>query len=133
MFYALFLMILLTFIVGGFVINARVASVKQGLVAPSYFLLMEAKQVPERIVATTRCFNNLFEAPVLFYLAGALHIHWGVDNLLGLIGAYGFVVARGVQAYVHLGTNRVKWRMQAFFVSLFCIALLWINLLIWQL
>ena len=132
MFYPMVLMVLLTFVVGLVAASARFVGVRSGEVKYGYFKLMQGQEVPERVTVTTRCFNNMFEVPVLFYVACALYISLGVEGLPGLVLAWLFVALRYAQAFVHLTTNHFLHRMLAFWTSFICALLLWINLVMQQ-
>lgn len=128
MFYPMFMMILLTFIVGLVTMKHRIASVKNGSVNPTYFKLMEGQEVPEIITKTSRCFNNMFEVPLLFYVGCLLYISFGFESSIGLLFAWLFVVMRYVQAYVHLTYNHLIHRMLSFWVAFLSAMGLWLNL-----
>jgi hypothetical protein len=124
------LMVLLTFIVGLVAARARFAGVRSGEVRFAYFKLMQGQEVPDRVTVTTRCFNNLFEVPVLFYVACTLCISLGVEGLSGLVLAWLFVALRSVQALIHLTYNNFLHRMLAFWAAFMCVLLLWMNLVL---
>ena len=126
------LMVLLTFIVGLITMKYRIASVKSGAVSLKYFKLMEGEEVPEIITKTTRCFNNMFEVPVLFYAGCTLYISLGIDSQVGLVFAWIFVLMRYIQAYVHLTYNHLIHRMLSFWIAFLSTIGLWINLLFLQ-
>ncbi len=132
MFYPMISMVLLTFIVGLITMKHRIANVKSGAVNPKYFKLMEGQEVPEIITKTTRCFNNMFEVPVLFYSGCLLYIDLGVDSQIGLAFARFFVLMRYIQAYVHLTYNHLIHRMLSFWIAFLSTMGLWINLLFLQ-
>lgn len=67
-------------------------------------------------------YRNLFEAPVLFYLALGVAFAIGHVTTTVLVLAWGYVAARCVHSYIHCTYNRVKHRFYAFLVS---------NLLLW--
>jgi hypothetical protein len=133
MLYPMFFMVLLTFIVGLITMKYRIANVRSGAVSPKYFKLMEGQEVPEIITKTSRCFNNMFEVPVLFYAGSILYISLGADSQVGLACAWTFVVMRYMQAYVHLTSNNIIHRMVSFWIAFFSVMGLWINLVILQL
>ncbi len=130
MLYPMALMVLLTFIVGLVTLKTRFASVRSGDVRIKYFKLMQGQEVPDGVIATTRSFNNMFEVPVLFYVACTLYISLGVEGLPGLVFAWLFVALRYVQAFVHLTYNHLLHRMLAFWMSFICALLLWVNLVL---
>jgi hypothetical protein len=70
-------------------------------------------------------FRNLFEVPVLFYvLCGYLAITQFISLLL-LACAWGFVFLRVVHTYIHLTSNTVIRRFQAFVASTIVLYVMW--------
>ena len=132
MLYPMILMVLLTFIVGLITMKHRIDNVRSGAVSLKYFKLMEGEKVPAIITKTTRCFNNMFEVPVLFYAGCILYISLGVDSQVGLVFAWIFVLMRYLQAYVHLTYNHLIHRMLSLWIVFFSLIVLWINLLFLQ-
>ena len=130
MIYPMAMMVLLTFIVGCLAVKSRFASVKSGVVKARYFKLMEGQEVPEIVTKTTRCFNNMFEIPVLFYVVCTLYISLGVESLVGVVCAWLFVVLRYGHAYIHLTYNHVIHRMSVFWCAFLCVMVLWVNLIV---
>jgi hypothetical protein len=121
-------MVLLTFVVGAIAVKVRFASVKGGEVSAKYYKLMHGEDVPEIVTKTTRCFNNQFEIPVLFYVVCTLYISLGIESLAGVILAWLFVTLRCVQAYIHLTYNHIIHRMSAFWLAFISVMILWLNL-----
>ncbi len=132
MIYPMFAIVLLTFIIALVAIKNRVSHVKSGRVKIKYFRLMAGAEVPEIITRTTRCFNNMFEIPVLFYTGGVLYISLGIEGLLGLALAWMFVVCRYLQAFIHLSSNNVLHRMVFFWGAFISVMGLWVHLLLSQ-
>ncbi len=128
MIFAMFAVSMLTVLVGVFAVKARVESIKSGQLSPAYFSLMQGGVVPAEVIKTTRCFNNLFEVPVLFYVVCTLYLVSGVSSSVALVLAWAFFLLRCTQAYVHISYNNVSHRMLSFFLSLLCVVLLWVNL-----
>lgn len=130
MIYPIFAMVLLTFIVAIVAIRARVASVRLRQVKLGYFRLMQAdvsQQLPERVVVTTRCFNNLFEVPVLFYVVCVTSLALGHVSAFTHIIAWAFVISRYLHTWIHLTYNHVFHRMFAFWTGLILVMALWIE------
>ena len=130
MIYAIFSVSMLTILVGLIAVKARIVSVKNGQIDAGYFKLMQGQEIPELVTKTTRCFNNLFEIPVLFYIVCMLYITLGIENYVAVVLAWLFVIFRSVQAYVHITYNHVKHRMLAFGASALCVFSLWVNLVV---
>lgn len=128
MIYAMFSVSMLTILVGLIAVKARIASVKNGQLPASYFKLMQGQEVPEIVTKTTRCFNNLFEIPVLFYSVCTLYIVLGIEGTVALVIAWLFVIVRCAQAYIHISYNHVRHRLLMFGISVLCVFLLWVNL-----
>ncbi|WP_199610987.1 MAPEG family protein [Flocculibacter collagenilyticus] len=129
----MFSMVLLTFAVGCITLYIRFTSVKKRDVSIKYFQLMHdnnGKQIPDIVAKTGNHFSNLFETPVLFYVAASLTLIMGVETRLALVLAWLYVGFRIMHAYIHLTYNNVLHRMCVFWLSCFCILGLWINLLL---
>ncbi len=91
-------------------------------------LLILASSLPEIVTKTTRCFNNQFEIPVLFYVACTLYISLGIESLAGVILAWLFVALRCMHAYIHLSYNHIIHRMLVFLLAFISVIILWLNL-----
>ncbi|MEH6442678.1 MAG: MAPEG family protein [Oceanospirillaceae bacterium] len=130
MIYPMFALCLLTILVGFFTVKARFASVKKGELAAEYFELMQGEDVPREVIKTTRCLNNLFEVPILFYIACTLYLVLEVESIAGWAIAWAFVIFRCAQAYIHITYNHTRHRMVAFGCSVLCALLLWVNLVV---
>ena len=128
MIYAMFSVSMLTILVGLIAVKARAASVEDGRIVASYFKLMQGQDIPDIVTKTTRCFNNLFEIPVLFYVVCTLYIAIGVESFAAVVIAWLFVILRCAQACIHITYNHVKHRMLMFGASVLCVFFLWVNL-----
>jgi len=102
---------------------------------------MRAKRIPAQAVATATAmatrledvgpadnFRNLFEGPVLFYVAAltALVIDAASPLVVGL--AWLYVGCRVAHSTIHLTTNRVMHRFSAFVASHAVLFALWLAL-----
>ncbi|WP_426357307.1 MAPEG family protein [Pseudocolwellia sp. HL-MZ19] len=132
MLYPVFLMVLLTFVVGFITVKVRFASVKKGDVSAKYFKLMDGENVPKIVTKTSRNFNNQFEVPVLFYVVCCLFISLQIESEIAVIFAWLFVVSRIVHSYIHLTYNYIIHRMLSFWAGLMFVLGLWITLFIHQ-
>jgi hypothetical protein len=123
-------MFLLTVVVLVRLFRSRVAAVRTGQVEASYFRLYQGGDEPETTRKASRHFTNLFEAPTLFYVACLAGMIAGVAGPALLVLAWGYVVARAVHAFVHLGGNRLRKRILAYFVSWLFLAAMWMTLVV---
>lgn len=132
MVYAMATLVGVIYAIGFFTAYIRVSSVKSGKVRAGYFKLMQKKEgteIPEIITKTTRQFNNMFEVPMLFFVAGTLHIVLNTESALSLAFAWAFVAARIVQAIIHLTYNIPIHRMIAFMAGNICVIGMWCTLI----
>ena len=75
-------------------------------------------------------YRNLFEAPVLFYLARVVAARAGPATPLGLGLAGAYLALRVVDSVIHCTYNRVRHRFYAFAASTLVLCVLWIALAI---
>jgi hypothetical protein len=75
-------------------------------------------------------FRNLFELPVLFYLALVLCAQTGFVNAATLALAWAFVALRIVHSAIHCGYNRVIHRFYAYVAGFFALVALWLAIAI---
>jgi hypothetical protein len=73
-------------------------------------------------------YRNLFEAPVLFYLALVVAAFAGLATPLVLGLAWTYVALRIVHSWIHCTYNRVKHRFYAFALGTLVLVVLWIVL-----
>ena len=126
--YPMLAMVLLTFGVLIVLFRSRVRMVREGLAPVSYFRTFQGSVVePEFTVKPQRHFANLFEAPTLFYAACLAAMVTGVTGTLVVVLAWAYVAMRYMHAYIHLGGNRVRYRMRAYFASWLCLLAMWIT------
>ncbi len=128
--YPMFMMVILTIIVGVLMPYKRIKGAYAGELDQRYFRLMSKYEISENIEKYGRNFDNLFEVPVLFYAAGmcALSINLMNQTLLGFMWA--FVIIRIVHTVIHLTYNNPLHRFIPFILSLFCVLGLWINIIV---
>lgn len=106
----------------------RAAAVSSGRVNLRFYKLYRDGSEPEDIAVTSRHFVNLFEAPVLFYVAVVIAHVTGQTGLAPVALAWAYVAARVVHSFIHLGSNDVLWRFRVYGVSWMVLAALWVVL-----
>jgi hypothetical protein len=124
----MFAMVVLTAVVLATLFRSRVGAVRRGLVSADYFRIYQGAVEPESSAKSARHFTNLFEAPVLFYVVclAAMITHFTGAAMQVL--AWVYVAARTVHAYIHLGGNRLRHRIRAYFFSWFVLFAMWVYL-----
>lgn len=131
MIYAIFAMLVLTFTVAGYLLKLRVVAVRSGEVRLSSFRLNNDENIPVKMQQAARNYSNLFEMPVFFYAAGVIAVALHLDNLALTLLAWIFVITRIAHSWIHLTSNNVIRRMQAFMVGNACVILIWV-ILMWE-
>ena len=126
--YPMLALVLLTFGVLITLFRSRVRMVREGIAPVSYFRTFQGSvETPEYSAKPNRHFANLFEAPVLFYAGCLAAMVTGVTGTWVVALAWAYVAMRYAHAFIHLGGNRVRHRMRAYFVSWICLLALWIT------
>ena len=125
----LFTMVLLTFGIGMLMLRARIRAVRDGL-NPGYFHFNRGARLPDELMKVSQHYENLFELPLLFYVAClALYVTDSVD-LSSLVMAWVYVASRLAHAYVHLGHNRLRSRRRVFLLGMSVLFSLWVKLML---
>ena len=126
MIYPMFAMVVLTAVVLVTLFRSRVAAVRQDLVPVSYFGIYQGAVEPAFTAKPARHFANLFETPVLFYVACLAAMITKNTGLVMQALAWTYVLARVAHAYVHLGSNRIRHRLRVYFFSCLVLLVMWI-------
>lgn len=110
--------------------RSRVRAVRRRDISLRFFELYQGAEEPEELRALSRHFVNLFELPVLFYVACIVaYVSVQVDLWLVLL-AWFFVVSRYVHSYIHLTSNIVIQRFRVYGIGLVALVLMWLILTI---
>ncbi len=128
--YPMFAMVLLTAVVLVTLFRRRVREVRAGRVSSKYFRIYQGEVEPEAAAKAARHFSNLFEAPVLFYVACLAAMVLRLDGWLFAALAWAYVLARIVHAAVHLGGNRLRQRIAVYAISWLLLIALWIAIVL---
>lgn len=78
--------------------------------------------------AASNNLKNLFELPVLFYVAVLLSLVLMIQDGLLVILAWAFVGLRILHSLIHCSYNNVAHRFAAYALSSLCLMFLWIRL-----
>jgi hypothetical protein len=124
----MFAMVMLTFAVMVITLRARVRAVGKGEIPMSYFSLMSGADIPERIIKTSRHFNNLFEMPVIFYAGCLAYLATDMTDPMPINLAWAFVAARVVHSIIHLSYNNVMHRLVVFGIANLCLLGMWVSM-----
>jgi len=128
--YPLFAMFALTMFVAFRMGYLRYTSVSKQLIDARFFKSYRGYEEPENLRVISRHVINLFEVPVLFYVAGILILQTGQTSVLTLSLAWAYVALRYLHSYVHLSSNKVIIRFRLFVLSCLVLVALWLTLFI---
>jgi hypothetical protein len=123
-------LILLTGGMGIAMLAARYKAVREGSVSIAYFKYNRGGKQPEYLLKISHHFQNLLETPQLFYLSSILILVLERSDLLYLGLAWCYLISRCIHSWIHLGSNNVLHRKNAFVVSYILIFVIWIRLLL---
>ena len=123
----LFVQVALTFGLLFWMGGARVASIRRGDVKVRDIALGQ-QGWPERETQIGNCFHNQMQVPVLFYAVVTLALIARKADLVFVVMVWLFVLSRLVHAYVHVTSNHVPKRFQAFLAGAVVLLLMWVLL-----
>jgi hypothetical protein len=106
----------------------RIRTTKERAVKLSYYRAFQGDAEPEGTAVAARHYNNLFEAPVLFYAACIVAFELGSVTRGVLFLAWAYVAARYAQSAIHLTSNNVRHRALAFLLGWVLLVALWVRL-----
>jgi hypothetical protein len=89
-------------------------------------LVSGKKQMPAFAAQASRAYTNLLELPVLFYVLVVLALLTRQADILFVVLAWTFVVARALQAYVHVTSNHVPTRGAFFGIGALVLFVMWL-------
>lgn len=107
----------------------RMRAVREGRARPEQF--RENREEPAESLVVKNAIANQFELPVLFYAVSILLYLVDADNPATVAGGWLFVALRCAHAYVHVTSNRLRYRRPLFIAGLAVLGLLWIWLGVW--
>jgi hypothetical protein len=81
---------------------------------------------PPKAQQVSNNYNSQFQVPVLFYVLVALAIITHHADFLFVVMSWLFVVTRLVHSYIHVTSNDVRNRFNAFAVGVLILLIMWI-------
>jgi hypothetical protein len=121
-------MVCLVAVVAARMLLVRIAEMKAGRIHPQ--AVANSKSMGERLqnVQAADNYRNLFEMPVLFYLACALAITLNLATPVLAALAWIYVALRMVHSAIHCTYNKVMHRLTAFAASCAVLVFIWVTL-----
>lgn len=122
-------MVFLTFAVWIYLFALRIPEIQRMKIDPDDLQdRAEAHLLLTVSAAASNNLKNLFEVPILFYLAAMVSMLLLIQDEL-LVGlAWGFVILRYVHSAIHCSYNRVTHRFVAYLISCVFLMFMWIRL-----
>lgn len=123
---ALFCLVLFTWLVGVFLLFARVQEIQKKGINPQAASTSVTMAIYLENVQAADNFRNLFEVPVLFYTLGAVAL--ATHHIPGWLvpGAWLFVALRVLHTGIHCTYNKVVHRLGVFLSGFGLLVGLWI-------
>lgn len=106
----------------------RMGAIRRREVDFRYYRVYQGTGEPEPLAAHTRHLTNLFEAPVLFYVAILTALALNVQSVVMLWLAWGYAGLRALHTAIHMGSNVVIHRFRVFGLSWVVLLALWLVL-----
>jgi hypothetical protein len=119
-------MVALTFVVLTVMFRRRVAQMKRDRIHPQAVSTSIEAAARYTDVAPADNYRNLFEMPMLFYVAILVAAQTGQTGSLVLGLAWAYVAARAVHSWIHCTYNKVMHRFRAFALSALALLALWV-------
>ena len=121
--------VILTFAVWLYMYATRIAEIKRKRIDSQEL----ANDTQVRLLLTDSVnpannLRNLFEMPILFYVAILLTMALLIQDILIVRLAWGYVILRTIHSVVHCTYNRVMHRFITYAISCLFLALIWIRL-----
>ena len=120
-----FVLVLLTFVLGFWTAYLRVQTVRRGETRPRDIALREPNW-PPHVLKIQYAFQNQLELPLLFYVLTILAWITRQADLLFLVLAWIFVVLRILHAAVHVSSNNLAQRAILFLAGAVVLAVMWL-------
>jgi hypothetical protein len=120
-----FVQVALTFGLMFWMAKERRQALLSGQVKPKDISLRQPNW-PARATQIANCFHNQLELPMLFYALAAFILVTRTNDIIFVVLAWVFVVARIAHAYVHTGSNEVPKRFASQTVAALALVVMWI-------
>ena len=127
--YPLLIQVLLTFVVMFRMYSTRIAEIRAKGIRPQEIRTRQAFR--EKVTDSANSadnFSNLFEMPVLFYVAVLLALTLLLSDYLLVALAWLYVALRVVHSFIHCTYNAVLHRFNVFAASAVVLILIWARL-----
>lgn len=122
-FWPMIAQVALIYAIYGLVSQRRIKAVKAGKAKASQF--RENLNEPEESLFARNSLVNQFELPVLFFVVCILLHAIAAAGLVATVLAWIFVLSRIVHAWIHVTSNRIRYRRPAFVAGFVTLGVMW--------
>lgn len=123
--YPVFVQVALTFFLQGWMRRERAGAVRRGEVDRKNVALRQPGW-PPRTTQISNAFHHQLEVPILFYAVVAFLMITSQVDLLFVVLAWLFVLARLFHAYIHTTSNRQPHRFRAYAAGSVVLLAMWV-------
>ncbi len=118
---------LIFFLMALWAVRARSGALASGE-APLKDVILGQKAYPETVQRISNAFNNQFETPIYFFMAAALSMILGVQDLWIVAAGWVYVASRLAHIGVYVWINHLQTRFGMFFIGFTAIGVMWTRL-----
>ena len=118
-------MVMLTVAVSFILIKMRYRAVLKDGLHPAYFKLNRGAKLPDYLVRATQHYDNLFETPILYYVAILLLISLNISDFVYIALSWTYLLIRIMHTYIHITHNTLRQRRNVFLLSYCVLIILW--------
>ena len=120
-----FALVALLFFLTGRMAATRVGAIKAGEIRMRDIALGQ-NAWSDPVQQTSNAYANNLQLPVLFYALVAFAMLTKKDDLLFVVMSWLFVASRYAHAYIHITSNNVPRRFNAFAAGVLVLGLMWV-------
>lgn len=121
-------LVLVTLLVLLFVPIQRVQAALKNELTLEDFKYGESSQIPDYVKLSNRNLINLFESPILFYVACIVIFITQKTDIVFIYLTWAYVVSRVLHSVIHLTYNKVVHRGFVYELSILVLVLLWLRI-----
>ena len=128
-FYPVCAQVFLALIIQYWVVSGRVKAIKKARINPQAIASAERfDEIMKGQEDISDNFENLFEVPVLFFVAAILIFSLQLTDAFYLITGWSFVILRYLHSYIHCTYNRITDRFMVYLLSSAIVWAMWIKI-----
>lgn len=125
----LLVQVVLTFGVWIYLFARRLPEISRNKIDPQDLKdRVRAHELMTESASASNNLKNLFELPVLFYVAVLLSLSLMIQDMLLAQLAWGFVIMRVIHSMIHCSYNNVSHRFIAYAISCLFLMFMWVRL-----